>query len=228
LNLIVGTPDVFVALSPTAYTWAKKNYPLGHIQYIPNGININEFEKPYPRLNLEIPKPVVLCVSALLKYKRIELLIKAVSKTKASLVVIGDGPLREELGILGKTFLNHRFKLIPHISHEDIAAYYQACDIFSLPSAPTEAFGLVYLEALASNLPVVAPDDNSRKIIIGGCGVLCNVEDSKAYGLAIEKVLTTNYGNKPREQAQKYSWENIGLQYEKLLNEKLNLYENKV
>lgn len=95
--------------------------------------------------------------------------------------------------------------------------YYRAADIFSLPSKSSEAFGLVYLEAMASNLPVVAPNDDNRKFIIGKAGLLCNVSDLDDYAGTLTAALKTDFTDLPRQQAEKFSWDNIASQYEQII-----------
>jgi len=213
-NMIIGKPDIFVTLSPTAFAWAKNIYSPQKIVCIPNGVNTDKFRPQNKVLNLPLAKPIILCVSALLPYKRIELLIMAVSRLKAaSLLVIGDGYARGQIISLGNKLLKDRFRWIPYVSHDRIAAYYNSCQIFSLPSRESEAFGLVYLEAMACNLPIVAPDDENRRKIIGEGGLLGEVENIEMYAKLLDKALMTDFGDRPRIQAEKFSWDKIAQKY---------------
>lgn len=217
-NLIIGRPDVFVALTPDAFTWAKKNYSEKQIMCIPNGVNIEKFNPDVIPAKIPIRKPIVLCVSALLHYKRIHLLIQAVAKLlDVSLLIIGDGPLKGQIDNLGRNLLGDRFHLIPYVPHKDMASYYTACQIFSLPSKSNEAFGLVYLEALACSLPVVAPDDINRRNIIGEAGLFCNVSNINEYSETLWKAVESDFFYKPRKQAEKFSWQKIAQNYEKIM-----------
>jgi glycosyltransferase involved in cell wall biosynthesis len=220
-NIRTGKPDIFVALSPKAYVWAngiaKKNTI---IKYIPNGIDIAKFSKNIQSEGKSILKPVVICVAALVDYKRVDLVIKAVGMLDGvNLVVVGDGILRNKISEMGKNILGKKFKLIRHISNSEISSLYKQCDVFTLPSKDTEAFGISYLEAMACNLPVVAPLDENRKQIIGDAGVLCNVVDIVQYTKSLTKALNTNYGQKPIDQAKKFSWDKICIEYAKVLSQ---------
>lgn len=213
-NISLGKPDVFVALTQRAYEWAKT---IGrNVVHIPNGVDTSMFHPNGPEAAISLNGPIVLCVSALVPYKRIELLIAAVAKTNASLLLIGDGSERESIVSLGKRLLGGRFIHIASVPHKDMPSYYRAADVFSLPSRESEAFGLVYLEAMACNVPVVAPDDENRRGIIGDAGILCPVEDKNAYAEALVKSIVGKWNDIPRIQAEKYSWERIGQQYELL------------
>lgn len=215
-NIVVGKPDVFIALSKDARKWAEVYTK--KLEYIPNGVNISLFNIKSKPMPLSLKSPIVICVSALLPYKRVDLTIKALSKLKnVSLLLIGDGPLKKEVEKLGQNLLNGRFKLLSRVSHEDITPYYKIAKIFTLVSKNSEAFGLVYLEALASNIAVVAPDDINRREIIGNAGLFCNPENIEEYANAIQDALNIDWKDKPRIQAEKYSWDKIAKKYEEVL-----------
>lgn len=219
-NMVFGQPDVFVVLSPKALTWAKDIYPVNKLHYIPNGINLERFKAVDTKLSLPFGKPIILCVSALLFYKRIDLLVKAVSKLKeGNLLVIGDGPQRWKIEKLGKELLKERFRLITYVPHKEISQYYSKAQVFSLPSRESEAFGLVYLEAMASNLPIVAPDDENRRVLIGNAGYLGDVEDTGQYANLLKKAIEGNLDDKPRKRAENFSWDRIADEYEKVFKE---------
>src|SRR5579871_822057 len=127
---------------------------------IPFGIRLEEFEQQDPAAVSAIRKQygprLVLGVGRLVYYKGFEYLIDAMRKVQGTLLIIGDGPLREklenqarDLGIADKVhFLGH----VPGT----LSAYYQAADVFVLSSiARSEALGIVQIEAIASGLPVV-------------------------------------------------------------------------
>lgn len=223
INISLGNPDVFVALTPAAYSFAK-NISMGvKVIFIANGVNIRKFYPGAKKTNISLKKPIILCVSALLPYKRLDLLIKAAAKLKSvSVLIIGSGPLQNQLERLGLKLLKDRFKLINYIPHDKIAAYYRAADIFTLPSRISEAFGLVYLEAMACNLPVVAPDDKNRRRIIGNGGLYCNPQDTDQYANTLYRALNTDFDFKPRKQAEKYSWQKISIEYKDVFENKLN------
>jgi len=100
----------------------------------------------------------------------------------------------------------------------EIAAWYTAADVFTLPSV-TESFGLVYLEALASGRPVVGTDDAVRREVIGGAGLCCDVENIETYAGALERALTADWGDRPRRQAERFSFTHTADAYAQLLRD---------
>ncbi len=218
-NLIVCRPDVFVALTDYQKNWALKHNVRSKITKIPNGIDLEKFKEEGKKANLGLEKPIILSVGSLYSYKHHERTIKAVSHMmKGSLLIVGMGPEKKTLNDLGNKLLGEkRFKIIS-VPYKEIPEYYRSADVFTLPSWDRESFGIVYLEALSTNIPVVAPDDNVRKEIVGDGGILTNVEDPQRFALALEHALNTDWGNKPRKQAEKFSWDIISKQYVDLIN----------
>lgn len=210
-------PDCFVALSTEALGWAKRVNPNVYVRYIPDGVDIDKFTSLGDKIDLKLGKPLVLSVAALTKSKRLDLVIKAASRLKnVSLLVVGQGELENKINKLGRRLLEKRF-LLTSFNYEDMPKVYRTADVFASASEPYFSFEMVLLEAMATNLPVVANDDPIRHEIVGDSGILIDPENTNAYVKALDKALTTNWGNKPRLQAEKFSWEKISGLYEKLL-----------
>jgi len=101
-------------------------------------------------------RPLVLGVGRLVYYKGFELLLEAMVGLDATLVLVGDGPLRgrleQRVAALG---LRDRVQLVGE--QDDVRPWFAACDVFVLPSTHrSEAFGIVQIEAMAFAKPVVS------------------------------------------------------------------------
>ena len=218
-------PDAFVALSGKSAKWAKKVCPIAKIAEIPHGVDLHQFTPVGKKINLNLQKPIILSVSALQDYKRIDKTIKAVAGLeKGSLLLIGTGDKQQQkkIDLLGNNLLGNKRYLRIQVNHRDIPKYYRSADLFTLVSGPSEAFGLVYLEALAGNLPVVATDDELRHEIVGQAGLFVKEPiETEKYTDALQKTLDKKWGNIPRKQAEKFSWDKAAEKYEKLF-ESLN------
>lgn len=211
-------PDIFVALTERAESWAKEASHRVKIVRIPNGVDLEKFNPEVKPVKLNLEKPIILCVAGLNPYKRVDLTIQAVAKLKkGSLLVLGDGPEREKIESFGQKLLGPKRFLRTTISYEEMPSYYTACDLFTLVSESSEAFGSAYVEAMACGLPVVATDDETRREIVGDGGEFVDPTDTLHYCAVIEKALASNWGDKPRRQAEKFSWDKIAKEYEKAM-----------
>ena len=130
-----------------------------------------------------LPEPSIslLSVGNLLRNKGHALVLAAMLKLvemgyPIEYTIVGDGPERSELeAIAANPPLAGRVHFVGSVPHQEVWAYYRACDIFVLASR-VEGFGLVFIEALAAGKPVI------------GCRGTGGPEDLKALGDCIELV----------------------------------------
>ena len=213
-------PDRFITFSESQTEWARKNSSGVKIVNLPQGVNLKIFKKGVKPAPLNLPRPIIICVSALDSYKRVNLVLQAVSRLKnASLLLVCYGSSRqiELINSLGKKILGNRF-LQTNVSYPQMPNYYCAADLFTLVSDSREAFGRVYLEAMSCNLPVVATDDRLRREIIGKAGLFVkHAENIDEYAGVLREALKRNWGNLPEKQAINYSWEKICPKYQNIL-----------
>lgn len=216
-NIAVCRPDVFVALTDYMAKWAKNWAWESRVVKIPNGIDLKKFSNVGEKINIDLPRPIIISAGALDWYKHHEKVIEAVSKMgKGSLLIAGEGFDKERLQQLGERLLKNRFKIVS-FNYSQMPSVYRSCDLFTLPSWEREAFGIVYLEAMASGIGVVAPDDGSRREIVGEGGLLVNVNDANIYAKVLERALSINWSKQARVQAEKFSWDKVAGEYEKLM-----------
>ncbi len=223
-NIVIGKPDVFVALTDRMASWAK-NWAWGgsKVIKIPDGVDLEKFLPGGEKIDFDLQRPIILSVGALVWYKYHDKVIRAVKEIgKGSVLIVGEGPEEEKIRQLGKELLGDRFKLTS-FRYKDMPKVYRSTDLFTLPSWDREAFGMVYLEAMASGLGVVAPDDSARREIVKDAGLFTDVGDSKAYGESIKKALSIDWSDKPRNQAENFSWERIAGEYEKVMLDMINI-----
>ncbi len=216
-NIVIGRPNVFVALTSEMESWAKRWSWGVKIITIPNGVDTTKFIPKGGKIDFGLKRPVILSVGALVEEKGHKKTIEAVSETNYSLIIVGQGPLEESLRSFGRKKLGDRFKLTS-FSHQSMPDVYRSADLFVLPSWGREAFGIVYIEALASGLPVVATRDSTRKEIVGEGGILINPDKIENISRAISAAFKVDWGNKPLIQAEKFSWKIIGQKYSDLFN----------
>jgi phosphatidylinositol alpha-1,6-mannosyltransferase len=115
-------------------------------------------------------RPVVVCVSRLVPRKGQDTLIRALPRILAEvpdtvLLIVSGGPYREALEKLAaETGVAASVRFTGAVPWEELPAYYGAGDVFAMPcrtrrgGLDVEGLGIVYLEASATGLPVVAGD----------------------------------------------------------------------
>ncbi|MEU1376299.1 glycosyltransferase family 4 protein [Streptomyces triculaminicus] len=115
-------------------------------------------------------RPVVVCVSRLVPRKGQDTLIRAMprilaAEPEAVLLVVGGGPYEKDLRRLAAdTGVAHAVRFTGAVPWEELPAHYGAGDVFAMPcrtrrgGLDVEGLGIVYLEASATGLPVVAGD----------------------------------------------------------------------
>jgi rhamnosyl/mannosyltransferase len=137
--------------------------------------------------------PLVLSVGRLVYYKGFLYLIAAMKDISAHLLIVGSGPLKnilqneiDELGIAAKVHIID--------SVDDLVPYYHACDIFALPSCePSEAFGIVQVEAMACGKPVIntdLPTGVPEVSVDGVTGRTVSIRDASALTTALREILS--------------------------------------
>ena len=211
-------PDVFVTLTETQKTWAAGHNFGVRLEKISNGVDLKKFRPFGPRAEINLPHPLYLCVAGLEKNKRVDLTIQAVAKLPgAGLLVLGKGPEREKLNDLANRLMPGRYAFAS-VANNQMPRYYRTADVFTMASIPNESFGIVFLEAMASGLPVVAGNDPIRREIIGPAGFFVNPRNIGEYAKILAKAPATDWKNLPRSQAEKFSWEKTAASYFKLFS----------
>ncbi|MBI3342379.1 glycosyltransferase family 4 protein [Candidatus Curtissbacteria bacterium] len=214
---LLWRPDVFVALTTAQASWAKRLTHEVKLEKIPNGVDLHRFNPKIKPESIPLPKPIVVCASALVPYKKVDLTIRAVAKAgNLSLLILGDGELKGSIDSLGKRLLGKRYLRLT-VPYSKISGYYKGADVFTLASQ-TEAFGISYVEAMACNLPVVTTKDTSRAEIVGEAGILVSTTNLNRYSKALKFAVKKDFKNKPYAQSLKFSWNNVGDAYENLIN----------
>ena len=106
------------------------------------------------------------------------------------LVIAGDGVMREPLAALAARELPGRHLFLGLVPRESLGAVYGAGDLFAFPGI-RESLGMVYLEAQAAGLPVVAFADGGVPEVVanGRTGLLTPPGDDAAYRAALAALL---------------------------------------
>ena len=103
-------------------------------------------------------RPLILTIGRHVYYKGFDVLIRSLREVDADLWIGGRGPLTDSLHrVAQECGAADRVRFLGFIPDDQLVAYYDACDVFCLPSTErAEQFGLVQLEAMHCGKPVVA------------------------------------------------------------------------
>jgi glycosyltransferase involved in cell wall biosynthesis len=185
-------------LVPSEYSAAviARDYriPASRIRVVPEPIDLGRWKKALASAEvLPGEPPSILCVAHLYPRKDVAALLAAVVRldTPAILRVAGAGPelarLRRLAARLG---LADRAEFLGHVPFSRLAAEYRRARVFCLPSRQ-EGFGIVFLEAMASGLPVVAARAAAVPEVVadGECGTLVPPGDPAALARALGEML---------------------------------------
>jgi len=109
-------------------------------------------------LRREHPGPFILFVGRMRPYKGIPVLIDAIARTPGTLVLVGQGESEEAIRAkVRRDGLSDRVVFTGDVPQADLRGYYQAADLFVLPSLDrSEAFGLAMVEAMHCGIPVIS------------------------------------------------------------------------
>lgn len=100
-------------------------------------------------------KHLALFTGRLTTHKGVEYLVKAAKDIKGEVFILGDGPEREYLTQLVKNRGLKNVTLLGYISQKELGEFYRRADVYVAPSVWDEPLGLVILEAMAANTPVL-------------------------------------------------------------------------
>ena len=209
-----------VCTNPDYY---ERNQGSWNCKLIPNGVDCDRF-KPGPSqrqaLGLPSDKLLILMVSALIPSKRVEVGLDAVSQIEnAHLVVAGTGPLRQKIEALASSRMPDRLTLLS-LPAEKMPTLYQSVDVF-LHLSKMESFGNVFLEAMASGLPIVGHDSPRLRWIVGDNQYLIDTEDYESLVSAIRAAASSGPERRTiwTERATQFSWKKVAKMYQDFLCE---------
>lgn len=188
-DIIIGTSPKYLAESPHLkyINTPKTSVPIGIASIFKNNKGTENLRKTYKG------KTIIFALGRLVEYKGFEFLIKAAKYLPDNYLILigGGGPLKSDLQkIIIDNNLYDKVKLLGRIPDEDLPSYYEGCDVYVMSSIwKTEAFGIVQIEAMSCNKPVVAthiPESGVDWVNKDGfSGLNVPTEDPKAIARAI-------------------------------------------
>jgi len=201
----------------------------GKIGVVPCGVNLDLFQplnKPDARRRIGVDShaPVLLYVGRFAPVKGLKGLLNAIARLKdhrnMQLVLVGgdglDTPATKGLRKLAQGLgIADQVVFAGPVAQEDLPPYYSAADALVL-SSYYESFGLVALESLACNTPVVTTRVGAMESVIqnGVNGQLVDSPTVSSLAAGIDRAIG-RWWNKPpragqiRESVQHFNWSNV-------------------
>ena len=148
-------------------------------------------------------KKVIVSVGRLVHRKGQDVLIEAMPNIiqevpEAHILMIGEGPYRSYLETRVKTLgLQERVTFIGRIQYAELPRYICAGEVFVMPSRSrlagleVEGLGIVYLEASACGLPVIAGNSGGAPdaVLVGETGLVVEGTKTEAVASAVVELL---------------------------------------
>jgi phosphatidylinositol alpha-1,6-mannosyltransferase len=149
-------------------------------------------------------RPVIVCVSRLVPRKGQDALIRALPEVRrqvpgAALLLVSGGPYRDKLKALARSCgVADHVVFTGSVRYDELPAHYAAGDVYAMPcrtrrrGLDVEGLGIVYLEASATGLPVIAGDSGGAPdaVIEGKTGFVVGGRDLAALTARLVETLT--------------------------------------
>ncbi len=240
---LIGRADTVVGATAGEAEEMALLYGRSPQQYevIPPGVDLDLFvphDKRESRRALGLAaRYVILFVGRQDKLKGLDVLLRSIGGLPAGLrqqlrvVLVGgrdgrDGEGQRTRKLVTKLGLDEIVEFRGKVDQSDLPRYYSAADVCAMPSA-YESFGMVAIESMACQTPVVAFRVGGLATTIndGKTGFLVPRRDEDGYRKALYAALTSSkpesMGRRARLEAQKYSWD-------RTVDQTLALYEELV
>jgi phosphatidylinositol alpha-mannosyltransferase len=209
-----------IAVSGAAKHFIDRYFPADY-KVIPNGVDVDRFRRAVPIARWQDGTKNLLFVGRHEPRKGLLDLLKAyriLRKTGCNcrLLIVGTGPLGREARRYVATRRLQGVEFLGRVSDDEKAQLYRTADVYVSPATGGESFGIVLLEAMAAETPIVASDIHGYKGVLrrGREGLLVPPREPKELAAAIARLLRDDelraeMGRAGAARAQEFSWERV-------------------
>lgn len=155
------------------------------------------------RASLHLPQDAFVClfVGRLLPEKGAVVITEtAVRLPQMIFIIAGLGPQEEIVSAAARSSTNIRF--VGYVDQEKLPYYYNAADVFILPSLYREGLGRVVLESLSSGLPVLMSDRAAIADLIAEAAFIVTPDTVKVAKVLMEVAENPEALEQKRKQAR--------------------------
>ncbi|OZF00047.1 alpha-(1-2)-phosphatidylinositol mannosyltransferase [Rhodococcus sp. 14-2470-1a] len=244
LRIIGNTVDTVTYVSKyTRGRFAAAFGPRAALEHVPSGVDTDRFA-PDAGARAELraryglgDRPTVLCLSRLVPRKGQDYLIRSMEGIRAKvdgavLVIVGGGPYEGALRTLArKAGVEEHVIFTGTVPSAELAAHHTIADVFAMPSRTrgagldVEGLGIVYLEASATGVPVVAGMSGGapETVLEGKTGLVVDGTSVDAITDAVVRILSdralaTSMGNAGRSWVRaEWQWDALAAKLRRLL-----------
>lgn len=232
LKLLLKRADKIIITQPSYLK--SSNYLRDYqdkIEVIPNGVDVDKFQ-PRKTFNDDYTIFFLSLLDEFHRYKGLDYLLKSLQIVKKEipnfkLVVGGKGVLVDYYKKMAASMgLVDNVEFTGFISDDEIVGYYNQANVFVLPSTSSlqEGFGIVALEALACQIPVITTDivGVAEDLVAVNGGLVVPPKDVVKLAEAIiiifkDRELQKEMGKRGRKLVmEKYTWKSVASKMEKL------------
>jgi len=143
---------------------AKKELVFVRQYLVPDTNYMSQKKVDVKKLLMDVRRPIFLYIGLIIKRKGIKFILQALAVLKRegcdnyTLMIVGDGPQREELEVFVKEEgLEKQVKWIGWVDYNSLGYFFNSSDVFVFPSFE-DTWGLVVIEAMAFAKPVVCSE----------------------------------------------------------------------
>lgn len=206
---VLRRADAVIVLNGRIRQWmlTQQKIDASKLFTIPNGVDISSFNPGSENVQADAEGPErpprrIVFVKRLNEQSGVTYLVQSMITIKerfpdAQLILVGDGPLREELErTVQANHLEGNVRFIGRVTNDSVPQYLRESDIYVLPSVPQgeaeETFSLSLIEAMACGKAVIATSIGGNKEILGNSkeiGVLVPPKDPDAIAMEVIRLL---------------------------------------
>lgn len=193
--------------------------PPERMTLLPYGVSVSRFNCHKGKTVEPVPanpdgSPLVISVGAHGTHKRFDFLIKHMAEVEESfnLLIVGEESPSEtpRLRALAHHLLGDKISFVT-LPHKLMPAVYTSADLY-VHTSLREGFGLTFLEAMASGLPIIHHDEPGMNWVVGDGGVAVDMTVGDSLSRTVNEVLRdsvmrSRLGRRARKRAEKrFSW----------------------
>lgn len=187
-KIAIKRPDKIIAISESIKYKIKKYYKVDSSVIYPPASSILNTKK----ILTPATRGYFIVVSRLVPYKRVEIAVKAATKSGVKLIVIGRGSEKSFL----ESIAGDSVEFIDYASDAQLRGYLKNAKALIYPSI--EDFGIGMVEAQLHGIPVIAPNEGAaREIVVdGSTGILLDNFSVSKLGSALKKFEKNKFNSK--------------------------------